>query len=58
MRLLRDKNVLGVGLSKIGPTSLAAALNDLGINTIHNPNDHRIYHYLRIGDIGLNIIGR
>lgn len=46
----------GLGLSKTGTSSLAQALNILGIKTIHYPFDKATYHELREGNYRLSIL--
>jgi hypothetical protein len=48
--------VFGLGLSKTGTTSLAAALNILGIKTIHFPDDETTYRELSSGEYRLSIL--
>src|SRR5215208_2900112 len=48
--------VFGLGLSKTGTTSLAAALNILGIKTIHFPHDETTYCELTSGEYRLSIL--
>jgi hypothetical protein len=48
--------VFGIGLSKTGTSSLAAALNALGVRTIHYPNDPVTYSELRHGNVDLSIL--
>jgi hypothetical protein len=53
---MERQRVFGVGLSKTGTTSLAAALNILGVKTIHYPHDGQTYHELKSGDFRLSIL--
>ncbi len=58
MRHLRDdQKVFGIGLSKTGTTSLAKALNILGIRSIHFPHDARTFAELQRGDYQLSVLG-
>jgi hypothetical protein len=51
-----QQKVFGLGLSKTGTTSLAAALNSLGIKTIHFPHDEQTYRELTSGQYRLSIL--
>ena len=53
--MIRQK-VFGLGLSKTGTTSLAAALNTLGIKTIWYPHDEKTLAELRSGVYRLSIL--
>jgi hypothetical protein len=55
-KLLSHHKVFGIGLSKTGTTSLAVALNVLGISTIHYPCDERTYEELIAGDYRLSVL--
>ena len=55
-RAMMRHKVFGLGLSKTGTTSLAAALNILGIKTIHFPDDETTYHELMSGEYKLSIL--
>lgn len=48
--------IFGIGLSKTGTSSLSAALSQLGISSIHYPNDERTYHELKSGNYNLSIL--
>lgn len=48
--------VFGIGLSKTGTTSLAAALQQLGYRTIHYPHDPVTAQQLMLGDFRLRIL--
>lgn len=50
------QKVLGIGLSKTGTTSLTAALDLLGIRTMHNPHDGRTQRELQSGYPRLSIL--
>ena len=50
--------VFGIGLSKTGTSSLAEALNVLGINTIHYPHDAITYQELKAGQFRLSILNQ
>ena len=57
MRQLRDdQKVFGIGLSKTGTTSLAKALNILGIRSIHFPHDDQTLAELQRGEYRLSIL--
>ncbi|MEA2563615.1 MAG: hypothetical protein QOH06_5119 [Acidobacteriota bacterium] len=53
---MSDRKVFGLGLSKTGTSSLAEALNVLGIRTIHYPSDDSTYECLRNGRYRLPIL--
>ena len=53
--MVRQK-VFGLGLSKTGTTSLAAALNTLGIKTIWYPHDEKTLAELRSAEYRLSIL--
>jgi hypothetical protein len=36
--------IFGIGLSRTGTTSLSAALQDVGIDMIHYPQKHQLFH--------------
>ena len=55
-QLQREQRVLGIGLSKTGTTSLAKALNTLGIRSIHFPHDARTFAELQRGEYRLSIM--
>jgi hypothetical protein len=55
-KLEKHQKVLGLGLSKTGTTSLAEALNTLGIKTIHYPWDQSTYEDLKKGNYKLSIL--
>jgi hypothetical protein len=57
-KLEQHQKVFGLGLSRTGTTSLAKALNILGIKTIHFPNDQATYNELRKGTYRLSILER
>jgi hypothetical protein len=57
-RLDRRIKVFGVGLSKTGTTSLAAALDRLGVPTLHYPSDDRTREQLERGDYRLAVLDR
>ena len=48
--------VFGLGLSRTGTTSLAKALNALGIRTVHYPYDEQTYSELTSGRYELTIL--
>jgi hypothetical protein len=48
--------IFGIGLSKTGTSSLSEALNQLGIKSIHYPNDEVTYHELKNGNFNLSIL--
>lgn len=48
--------VFGIGLSKTGTSSLTAALDILGIRSIHFPHDDRTFDELRRGQYRLSIL--
>lgn len=48
--------VFGIGLSKTGTSSLAEALNRLGIRTIHYPDDAQTYSELQSGIFDLTLL--
>lgn len=50
--------IFGIGLSKTGTTSLASALNQLGIRTIHWPHDPRTLSELSAGKYRLSILDK
>ena len=50
--------VFGLGLSRTGTTSLCAALNNLGIKTIHYPHDEVTQRELETGSGTLSILNR
>ena len=52
----RINKVFGVGLSRTGTTSLNAALELLGIKSIHFPEDKRTCDQLLAGDYNLDIL--
>jgi hypothetical protein len=54
----RDEKVFGIGLSKTGTTSLTAALDILGVPTIHNPHDDRTRRELQSGRPKLTVLER
>jgi hypothetical protein len=54
--ILDSQKVFGIGLSKTGTTSLTAALEILGIPTIHNPHDGRTQRELQSGRPQLTIL--
>lgn len=49
------QKVFGLGLSKTGTSSLAAALNRLGVPSLHYPSDERTYRELRNGCYRLSV---
>ena len=51
-----SSKVFGVGLSRTGTTSLAHALNCLGIDTMHYPHDARTHEELAVGNLRLSIL--
>ena len=51
-----DRKVFGLGLSKTGTSSLAEALDLLGIRTIHYPSDEATFDCLREGRYRLPIL--
>ncbi len=48
--------IFGIGLSRTGTTSLAEALNLLGIKTIHFPSDLKTFEELKSGNYRLSIL--
>jgi hypothetical protein len=52
----KNRKVFGLGLSKTGTSSLAEALNQLGIRTIHYPSDESTFECLRSGRYRLPIL--
>jgi hypothetical protein len=50
------QKVFGLGLSKTGTSSLAEALNILGIRTIHYLYDRKSFDDLRNGNYRLSIL--
>jgi Sulfotransferase domain len=50
--------VFGIGLPKTGTQSVCAALNMLGIKSIHNPVDSVTIGQLKLGDYRLSILDR
>jgi hypothetical protein len=56
--LSREPKIFGIGLSKTGTTSLAAALRRLGIATIDMPYDARTLEELKSGQFRLSILKR
>jgi hypothetical protein len=54
--LQSHQKVFGLGLSKTGTTSLAEALNILGIKTIHYPHDQETFDDLTNGNYRLSIL--
>lgn len=48
--------VFGIGLSRTGTRSLAAALNQLGWNCIHYPDDEVTFRELREGNFRLSVL--
>lgn len=52
------EKVFGIGLSKTGTSSLAEALNMLGIRSIHYPNDTKTYSELRSGNFRLSLFNQ
>ncbi len=56
MKAGHTKKVFGLGLSRTGTTSLCAALNQLGINTIHYPYDAVTQRELEMGSGMLSVL--
>ena len=52
------QKVFGLGLSKTGTQSLAAALNSLGVKTKHHPIDRQTLQELKSGEYRLSILNR
>jgi Sulfotransferase domain len=52
----RDTRVFGIGLSRTGTLSLAAALTELGIEARHYPNDPLTQQELRAGRYALSVL--
>jgi hypothetical protein len=50
------QKVFGLGLSKTGTSSLGAALNLLGIKTVHWPSDSKTLEELRSGNYKLSVL--
>jgi len=50
------RKVFGIGLSKTGTTSLSAALNLLGISSVHFPHDEGTFSELRRADYRLSVL--
>lgn len=57
-RSSRGTKVFGLGLSKTGTSSLGAALNQLGIQTVHYPHDAATMKSLMSGDYQLALLDR
>lgn len=55
-RMTEKVKIFGIGLSRTGTLSLAAALDILGWKTIHFPHDRRTFEQLRRGDLDLDIL--
>jgi hypothetical protein len=55
-QLQDDQKVFGIGLSKTGTTSLAKALNILGIASVHFPHDDRTFAELQRREYRLSIL--
>jgi len=53
---MSHNKVFGIGLSRTGTKSLAAALNLLGIRTVWYPHDGRTYDQLAAGDYRLDVL--
>src|SRR5687768_6928911 len=51
-----EKKIFGIGLSRTATTSLARALNLLGMKTIHCPSDQTTFNELRSGNYNLSIM--
>jgi hypothetical protein len=51
-----EPKIFGIGLSKTGTSSLDAALNELGISSIHFPCDQTTYRELSEGNYRLSIL--
>lgn len=51
-----SSRIFGIGLSRTGTTSLGAALERLGIKTIHYPHDSATYKELASGEFHLSIL--
>ncbi len=54
----RFNKVFGIGLSRTGTQSLSAALNELGLTSVHFPNDDATFRQLRSGDFDLEVLER
>ena len=52
------QKVFGLGSSKTGTQSLAAALNSLGVKTKHHPIDRQTLDELKSGEYRLSILNR
>lgn len=55
-RLGQHQKVFGLGVSRTGTKSLATALNELGIKTIHFPSDQTTFDELKKGQYKLSIL--
>lgn len=55
-RLEEHEKVFGIGLSKTGTSSLSAALNLLGVRSIHFPHDEQTFAELARGEYRLSIL--
>ena len=53
-----DAKVFGIGLSRTGTVSLTAALNVLGIEAVHYPNDAETQEELKAGHYRLSVLDR
>ena len=53
-----DAKVFGIGLSRTGTVSLTAALNVLGIDAVHYPNDAATQEELKAGRYRLSVLDR
>lgn len=56
--LSKEQKVFGVGLSRTGTTSLAKALNALGVRTKHYPADDQTLSELRSGNYRLSVLDK
>lgn len=54
----RFNKVFGIGLSRTGTQSLSAALNELGVTSVHFPKDDTTFRQLRSGDFDLDVLER
>lgn len=54
----RFNKLFGIGLSRTGTQSLSAALNELGVTSVHFPKDDTTFRQLRSGDFDLKVLQR
>lgn len=55
-RLGLRPRVFGIGLSRTGTVTLAAALNELGVRTLHYPHDEQTFRELQQGRARLSVL--